>query len=195
LWYANLLMSRSRFDEALREAYAARDLDPFSLITNTNVGWIFLHAGRPREAADHLARTLELDPDYPQAHWRMAGARAALADYEAAIHHATRFAVLTNRTASAVTLLATLHASAGRPAEARRLLKEYLEMARRQYCPPTTPAGAYVALGEVDAALTALERGFEEGSNQIAYLADEPAFTAIRRHPRYEALLKRAGLR
>jgi tetratricopeptide (TPR) repeat protein len=195
LWYANLLMSRSRFDEALREVYAARDLDPFSLVTNTNVGWILLHAGRPHEAADHLARTLELGPDYPQAHWRMASARAALRDYEAAIHHAKRFAELTNRSAPAVTLLATLQAGAGRPAEARRLLKEYSEMARRQYVPPTTPAGAYIALGEVDAALSALERGFEEGSNQIAYLADDPDFARIRSHPRYQALLKRAGLR
>jgi serine/threonine-protein kinase len=74
-------------------------------------------------------------------------------------------------------------------------LKEYSEMARRQYVPPTTPAGAYIALGEVDAALSALERGFEEGSNQIAYLADDPDFARIRSHPRYQALLKRAGLR
>lgn len=194
LWYANLLMSRSRFDEALREAYAARDLDPYSLIANTNIGWILLHAGRPRDAADQMTRTLELDPDYPQAHWRMANALAALGDHESAIAHATRFAELTNRGASAVTLLAELHEKAGRHAEARRFLNEYLGMASRQYVPPTTPAGAYVAMGDVEAALAALERGFDEGSNQIAYLADEPSFTAIRDHPRYRALLERAGL-
>jgi tetratricopeptide (TPR) repeat protein len=45
LWYANLLMSRGRFDESLRQAYAARDLDPFSLIVNTNIGWILLFPG------------------------------------------------------------------------------------------------------------------------------------------------------
>jgi TolB-like protein/Tfp pilus assembly protein PilF len=194
LWYANLLMSRSRFDEALREVHAARDLDPFSLITNTNVGWILLHAGRPQEAADHLARTLELDSNYPQANWRMAAARAALGEFDAAIRHATRFAELTNRSPSAVTLLAELHEKAGRPVEARRFLDEYLEMASRQYVPPTTPAGAYVAMGDVDAALAALERGFEEGSNMIAYLADEPSLAAIRSHPRFQALLHRAGL-
>jgi TolB-like protein/tetratricopeptide (TPR) repeat protein len=195
LWYANLLMSRSRFDESLREAYAARDLDPFSLIANSNIGWILIHAGRPREAADHLARTIELDPDYPQAHFRMASARAALGDFDAAFHHATRFAELTNRSASAVTLLVSLHAKAGRTEEARKLLNEYLQMTRGQYVPPTTLAGTYVALGEVEAALTALEQAYEEGSNQIAYLADEPAFAAIHSHPRYQALLERAGLR
>ena len=48
LWYANLLMSRRRFDESLRQAYAARDLDPFSLIVNTNIGWILtIIARRP----------------------------------------------------------------------------------------------------------------------------------------------------
>jgi hypothetical protein len=42
--------------------------------------------------------------------------------------------------------------------------------------------------------LTALEQAYEEGSNQIAYLADEPAFAAIHSYPRYQALLERAGL-
>jgi TolB-like protein/Tfp pilus assembly protein PilF len=195
MWYANLLMSRRRFDESLREAYAARDLDPFSLIANTNIGWILLHAGRPQEAADQLTRTLELDPDYPQTHWRMAATRSALGDRDAAMHHARRFAELTNRTASSVTLLAELQARAGRTDDARKLVNEYFEMARRQYVPPTTHAGALVALGDVEAALTALERGFEEGSNQIAYLADDPLFIAIRSHPRFQALLERAGLR
>ena len=194
LWYANLLMSRSRFDESLRQAYTARELDPFSLITNTNIGWILLHAGHPEEAADHLARTLELDPDYPQAHWRMANSRATLGDLDGAIHHATRFAGLTNRSAAAVTLLAELHARAGRIGEARRFLNEYLELASRQYVPSTTPAATYVTLGDLDAAFTALERGFEEGSNQIAYLANEPSFARIRDHPRYQTLLQRAGL-
>lgn len=193
LWYANLLMSRSRFDEALAQAYAARAVDPYSLITTANIGWILLHAGRAREAADELQRAFAQDPDYPQAHWWMAGARAALGDLDAALLHPSRFAELTSRSAPAVTLLAEIHAKAGRVADARRLLEEYHEMARRQYVPPTSAAGAYAALGEVEAALDALERGFDEGSNQIAYLADEPSFTSIREHPRYLALLAKAG--
>jgi TolB-like protein/Tfp pilus assembly protein PilF/predicted Ser/Thr protein kinase len=195
LWHANLLMSLGRFEESLREVRAARDLDPFSLIANTNVGWVLHHAGRPREAADQLVRTLELDPDYPQAHWRLASARAELGDLDTALGHATRFAELTNRSAAAVTLLAQLHAMAGRPAEARRLLEELAEIASRQYVPPTAPAGAYVALGEVEAALTALERGYDDQSNLLAYLASDPSLAPIRNHPRYQALLARTGLR
>jgi serine/threonine protein kinase/tetratricopeptide (TPR) repeat protein len=195
LWYANLLMSLGRFEESLREVQAARDLDPFSLIANTNVGWVLHHAGRPREAADQMARTLELDPDYPQAHFRLASTRAALGDLDTAFRHATRFAELTDRSASAVSLLAELHAMAGRTDEARRLLGECLEIGQRQYVPPTVPAAAYVALGEVDAALTALERGYNDQSNQLAYLANDPRLEPIRTHPRYQALLARTGLR
>jgi Flp pilus assembly protein TadD len=125
----------------------------------------------------------------------MAAALAALGEFDGAIRHATRFAELTSRSPSALTLLAEIHAKAGRPVEARRFLNEYLEMASRRYVPPTTAAGAYVAMGEVDAALAALERGVEDGSNLIAYLADEPSLAALRGHPRYQALLERAGLR
>jgi hypothetical protein len=44
--------------------------------------------------------------------------------------------------------------------------------------------------GRVDAALAALGPGFEENSNQIAHLADEPSFAPI---PRAPALLSRSS--
>lgn len=87
LWYDNLLMSRRRFDEALREVPAARDLAPFSPVTNSNVGWVLQNAGRHAEAIAQLERTLELDPDYPQAHMRLADSLAATGQVGAASDH------------------------------------------------------------------------------------------------------------
>ena len=53
--YSNLLMSLRRYDESLRQAFAARELDPFSLNVNTNLGWM-LNIGwalrRSHRAAD-----------------------------------------------------------------------------------------------------------------------------------------------
>lgn len=50
IWYANLLMSRRLFDEARREVRLARELDPFSLVVNTHVGWVLHKARRHDEA-------------------------------------------------------------------------------------------------------------------------------------------------
>ncbi len=60
VWYANLLSSRLRLDEAVGEVGLARELDPLSLIVNTNVGWVLFMARRNDEAIAQYVRTLAL---------------------------------------------------------------------------------------------------------------------------------------
>ncbi len=72
IWYANLLCSQRRFDEALEEVLIARSLDPLSLIVNTNVGWVLFRARRNDEAIAEYRKVLALDPTYLHAHMRLA---------------------------------------------------------------------------------------------------------------------------
>jgi tetratricopeptide (TPR) repeat protein len=195
LWYSQMLSSRGRFDESLREAYIGRELDPFSLIMNTNVGWMLDLAGRHQEAVDHLTRTLEFDPDYPQVHKRLSDALANVGRLDAALQHARRFAELTDRSPWSVGMLAELHARAGDRNQAHALLKEVLDVARRRYAPPDAADGAFIALGAHEAALDALEKGYEERSYQVAYIAVLGIYAPIRSHPRFQLLLERTGLR
>lgn len=195
LWYANLLMSRARFDESLRQAYAARDLDPFSLIVNTNIGWILNNARGPEEAIDHLIRTVALDPAYPQARWRLAMSLAQAGRYDEAFAQLDEVLRLTNRSPSSLLLLASVSARAGRTEEARAVLRDVLGTANRQYIPPATVGSIYAALGDVETALDWFERSYEEGSNAIAYLAVEPGNERIRSHPRFRSILRRTGQR
>lgn len=193
IWYANLLMSRSRWNEAIEQVMVARELDPFSLIVNTNVGWVLDRAGRHNEAIAHLARTLALDSLYVQAHWRLADALASAGRYAEAIDRADRLVVLSDSTPSALALRAQITALAGRREEARRMLETLLARSRRQYVPPSAIAEIYAALGDGDTVVTWLEKAFEERSNAVAYLADF-RYESLRGHPRFRALLARAGL-
>ena len=59
LWYANLLMSRRRLDEALQQVKLAQELDPFSLIVNSNVAWVLTNAGRNAEAIDSASSDVD----------------------------------------------------------------------------------------------------------------------------------------
>ena len=193
LWYANLLMSRKRFDEALRQASAARDLDPFSLIVNTNVGWILTFAGRRKEAIDHLTRTVALDPEYPQARWRLADALMLSGRYEEALVHLEAALRVTDRSPSTLSMLAVLYARMGRHRDAAAVRRELLDIARDRYVPAHTITAVYRASGDIDAALDWLERSYEEGSNAVAYLAVEPWNEPLRGHPRFQALMRRTG--
>ena len=195
LWYANLLMSRRRFDEALRQAYAARDLDPFSPIVNTNIGWILTFAGRHAEAIEHLNRTIELDPEYPQARWRLADVLILSGRYEEALAQADASLRITNRSASSLQILASVYSGMGRQQDARRVLRELNSMAEARYVPPSTFSGVYRALGEIDTALDWMERSVDEGSNYAAYIGVEPGNAHLASHPRFQALLQRTAQR
>jgi hypothetical protein len=74
------------------------------------------------------------------------------------------------------------------------MLETLVARSRRQYVPPSAIARVYAALGEVDTAVTWLEKAFAERSNAIAYIAD-PWTAGMRDNPRFQAILARAGLR
>jgi eukaryotic-like serine/threonine-protein kinase len=194
IWYANLLMSRSRMKEAVEQVFAAHDVDPFSLIVNTNVGWILDHAGRYDDAVVQLRQTIALDSDYVQGRWRLASALTSAGRFTEALVHARRVVVLTDSSPSALGAVATIYGRAGRRDEARGILAWLLDRSRHQYVPPASIATVFTELGDVEAAVTWYEKAFAEGSNAIAYL-DEPNNAPLRHNRRFQSLRARAGLK
>ena len=68
------------------------------------------------------------------------------------------------------------------------------DRAAKENAPVDQIARVYAALGDVDQALTWMTRAFEERSNYIAYLAVDLDVDPLRRDPRFQALVARAGL-
>lgn len=194
VWYANLLMSRGRMDDALVEVQLARALDPFSLIVNANVGWVLTYAGRPAEAIEHLRWTLGLDSTYVQTRVRLVGAFMAAQRYGDAHDEAERLVRRTSRAPAMVAALASADVALGQRAAARALLAELVTRGRTSYVPPAPIAHVFARLGDRDKAVAWITRAFEERSNAIAYLAVDPGNAMMRDDPRFQALLARAGL-
>jgi serine/threonine protein kinase/TolB-like protein/Tfp pilus assembly protein PilF len=194
IWYANLLMSRRRFDEALREVRLARELDPFSLVVNTNVGWILHKARRHDEAVRQFEKTLELDPEFVQARWRLAAVLADTGRFSEAFRVFEPTLAATNRAPSTLARLAEICAQAGDRERARQLLEEIIGMTGHRYVSPGAVAQVYSALNEKELALEWLERAYEERSNHIAYLAVDSVHDPLRTDHRFRDLLRRTGL-
>jgi TolB-like protein/tetratricopeptide (TPR) repeat protein len=195
IWYANLLSSRNRVDEALAQATAAGEIDPLSPVVGTNIGWLLIHARRFSEAIAALQSVVARDPGYVQAHSRLASAYAfsgRLAEAVAEAETANRLAG--DSVATRATLAQTL-ALAGRREEAGRLLAQLLQERARQYVPPGAIGNIYAALGRADEAIVWLARSHEERTNNNAYLAVEPIHDSVRADPRFEALVRATGLR
>ena len=194
LWYANLLMSRKRFNEAIAEVRRAEALDPFSLIVLTNVGWVLSYAGHHDEAVAVLRHALDLDPKYVQAHVRLADAFSFSGRHDEAFAEHQVIIQLTGRSRSSVVRLAEAYGLAGRRSEALAIFDEALKIPGGQYISPVTMYVTYFMLGEFDKGFEWIERALLERSNGIVYLASDPIFDPIRTDPRFQRVLTQIGL-
>jgi serine/threonine-protein kinase len=194
VWYANYLVSMRRLDQAVSEVQRAEQLDPFSLVVVTNVGWTLSYAGRPNEAIAAYRRALALDPNYIQARWRLGGELADVGRFDEAIAETRRAFELAGQTPSSRAMLARVYATAGRRREAVATLAEVLELARSQYVSPVSIYAVYFALGDADNGFEWLDRAIAERSNGVAYLAIDGFLESVRGDPRYRRALQRIGL-
>ena len=194
IWYANLLCSLRRFDEAVAEVLMARDLDPLSLIVSTNVGWVFYRARRYEEAIAEYKRGLALDSTYLQAHMRLADAYLAVGRFSDAIDETETVARLSKRNPADVMVLERTKLLAGRPNEFEMRLGELIASASKGYASPAAIANAYFSVGRNDEGFVWLERSYRERTNNIVYLAVEPVYDGVRDDPRFKRMLQRIGL-
>ena len=194
IWYANLLCSQRRFDEALREVLAARSLDPLSLIVNTNVGWVLYRARRNDEAIAEYKKALALDPTYLQAHMRLADSYAYAGRFGEAIAEAERIAELSNRSLGSLVSLELLRLQAGRPNDFDRRLSELIAALPQRYTSPGAIANFYFGASRKDEGFRWLERAFQERTNNMVYLMVEPVYDGVRDDPRFKTLVKAVGL-
>ncbi len=190
-WYAEHLMWRGRFDEALRESERARQLDPLSLIIASDNGAILLFARQYDRAIEKFRSVLAMDPEFPRAHlirtaYLEKGMFAeALADLDV---HGPRV----NPWYWAC--LASIHGRAGHEIQAHRALDELLRLNLRKPFDPQIIAAAYVGVGNKDQAVAWLEKAYTQHSNELTSLRVNPGYDLLRGDPRFQGLLKRVGL-
>jgi TolB-like protein/Tfp pilus assembly protein PilF len=194
IWYANLLSSRGRADEAIREVALAQDLDPLSPVVNTNVAWVLINHRRFDEAIVQLERTRATDPTYIQARSRLGDAYSLVGRHDEAIAEFETAVSLSQNSASSRAALAQAYARAGRRHEAERVLDELVAARPAQYVSAGALANASIALGRMEQGWSWLEQSYRERTNNMAYLAVEPTYDPLRRDPRFQALLRAVGL-
>jgi TolB-like protein/DNA-binding winged helix-turn-helix (wHTH) protein/Flp pilus assembly protein TadD len=192
--YANFLLARSQFDEAVREGRQAEDLDPLSVQVKTNVGWLLNWARRRDEAIEQLLKTLELEPHFAYAHFHLANAYLEKSMFKEAIESFEKAVAASPHNSTFLAFLASAHASSGNTKQARRLLREGMERQRHGYVAPFALAVIHIRLGDKDQAFYWLERAYEERSSPLAYLNVNSVVDPLRSDPRFENLLRRVGL-
>jgi hypothetical protein len=96
----------------------------------------------------------------------------------------------------AIVALAHAYAGVGRRAETQKILRELVQKSTKVNVSPYFTATLYAALGDKDTAFKFLEKAYLEKSLDISWhLKAVLRIDNLRSDPRYQNLLRRAGLK
>jgi serine/threonine-protein kinase len=193
-WFAFLLTSQGKYDEALLEGHAALDLDGASVSIRRGVGWLYYYARRFDLARYHLTRAVEMNPTAAET-YRVLGTTLAFQGHADDAERVLRDALaLPGAAAYTMATLGWVLARAGRPSEAEALLRDLETRARADYVSPVAFAILHVALGDAAGALDWAERAHAERRGWLVYLAVNPMLDPLRDEPRFQTLVRRMRL-
>jgi tetratricopeptide (TPR) repeat protein len=191
-WYAEHLMWRGRFDEALQESERARELDPLSLIIAADNGAILYFSRQYDRAIEKWKSVREMDPYFLRAHL-IVGAYVEKGMFAEAFADNERLRSKISA-ASYWSWRAFIQGRAGHTADARHALNELLQLNQDSPVDPIVIAQAYVGLGEKQEAVVWLERAYAQRSDELVSLKENPAYDLLRRESRFEELVRRLKL-
>jgi serine/threonine-protein kinase len=192
-WHGEYLVSMGLFDQGLAELKKARDLDPLSLIINTNLGLNFYWARHYDLAVEQLERALELEPNFFRAHLHLGMCYERKLMYREAIAELEKARSISENS-WILAALGHCHASFGARAEAEKFLDQLLELSRRQFVSCTTIAVVYAGFEDrVDQTIDWLAKAYEERSGLLIWLKVWPIFDHLRRDARFVRLLRLIG--
>ena len=186
--YALFLGAMGRVDESMQESRIAVSLRPESATVGAFRAIVLFNARRSEEAIEQGRRTAALDPAFSLVHFWQALALADVGRFDEAMTEA-----LASRTGVGnlpVPAVGYIHGRAGRPAEALEVLRA-LEAARARsiYVPATDLALVAVGMGDREAALTWLERAYDEHAHWMGWMRSFPPFDPLREEPRFKAIV------
>ncbi len=155
-WYAYCLTATRRHEEAIAAITRAHELDPLSLIISTMSRKIRYYARQYDRAIEQARRTLDMDPAFLLARRVLAWALQEQGQYEAALVEMRRI-----HPEQGPGFLGHLYATAGQPAQARRILAEIRDRSPKYRVDVRSGIGLR-RIGRHRARADVLERGHQE---------------------------------
>lgn len=194
-WYGFYLASMERFDEAISEMKQAQELDPLSLVINTNVGFIFYYARQFDQAIKQLRKTLEIDPTWWQAHLALAMAYEKKGAPDDAIVEYQKALMLRGEKTETLESLRKAYAVSGMKGYWQKQLELERERANREHIPPYGLASLCARVGEKDQSFELLRKALLDRASTLYSLKVDPIFDNLHSDRRFADLLVQIGLK
>ena len=189
--YACQLAMEGRFDESIAEARRACELDPLNPFNFYFLAWCLYQARRFSESIAQSRRLLQSEPRYGSARFLLSWTLRLTGEANDSVAEARKAIELIGEIPMLTATLASAHAAAGQPEEARLILASLNEQSQSRFITPYHRALVYLQLGERKEALSLLEQAVAASDPWVVWLGTEPLLDALRGQTRFEELLHR----
>jgi tetratricopeptide (TPR) repeat protein len=194
-WYGACLCARRDFVAGRKFLKSALELDPLSPMIGTQLAVAHYLEHRYADAIRQCTSVLENDAHFWAALLFLGLSLLATGQVERAIDSMRAAVQLSADAPMAIAGLGHALALGGDRQEAAELLSHLSNRAAQEYVPAFWLALLCCSLGELEPALSHLERAVAERSPTLPFwLAVEPRLDPLRREPRFQQLLQVVGL-
>jgi len=169
------------------------ELDPLSLpdkflLASTDYYW-----RRYDEAIEQGQKMVEMDANFPLAHYILGRTYLAKGLYREALAELQKEQDL-SATNFHLGYLGYSYTGLGERSKAQQMLAELKAKSGKEYVPAYVFAVLHMGLGEKDRAFAAMEQAVQERSTILILLNRDPVWDPIRSDPRFADLVRRVGL-
>jgi DNA-binding winged helix-turn-helix (wHTH) protein/TolB-like protein/Tfp pilus assembly protein PilF len=194
-WYALLLTTLGRMDEAIAESKRARELDPLTPIVSVNAGSVLFHARQFDRAIAHFQEALELDANFFPARHGLVMAYVQKRMSDEAIAKIQQILPSYKDSVILQALLARAYIWTGQRDKVQEALDYLHEQAKRRSDAFYHLATVYSDLGEKDKAFESLQQAYEGHDDRLLWIKVDPRLDNLRSDSRFQDLLRRMGLK
>jgi serine/threonine-protein kinase len=193
--YGLFLMYMGRHDEAIEMTKKALEIDPVSLIINTNMIWTYENSGRYEEAIEAAHRTFEMDQRFPWSHHALGSVYFNMGMFEEAMQEFQKEVDRSDQWNQVMeTQIGASYGVIGRVDMTQKSLETMLEKSEEQYVSPYFIANLYLAVGEVDKCFEYLDIAYEECDYFLLNLRNQlGTLVPLCYDPRMVALMEKMG--
>ena len=189
-WYSHELMAEGRVQESHEQSEEALALDPANVLMNEHMAWHHFMAREYDRSIPQALKTIELDPDFVQAHRVLALDYLYTGRFGEACAEFEKGVTLSHDDPIARAYLARCYALSHRQAEARKILDALTSATVERYISSAEIAAVYAALGDDKASIDWLNKACSERASALIYINVDPVFDHMRRNPGFQNVVR-----
>ncbi len=181
-------LSRHRFADAIAQLSSAIQLDPFSPWLHSRLAWAYHLDGQRSESVEQTEQAISISPGHEGTCLYGSMVLAFNGQGEQAIQLAEGLVQRQPHFDLATAVHAYTLASAGRVAQARAILERLQWLGRERFVLKSFGPAAYVALGDLNSAITDLHAANDDRCPWFFQMLADPSLKRLHGHPEFEEL-------